>query len=331
MKTQSTAKKVGTGLVFGVCAVALSACTVPFLNDNAQADERLNEVQAVFVEVDNVVADSETLSKDILDSTLTTEVMDQKEKSAEDMQDRIDQIEENLNGKMAILDEVEMLNLSQDYRDGKFAQVKEAYKKRMELLDLADESVFRGKSLANAVVNYESGVSRFQNAIKLFEQVPEVRFEDPQTIITAKAIFEEISAEVKTMQTELNDAAASVNADVFSKVRDSAGDLGKVTQATDELVQIFAQLLVAAQAGDAAAYEQAVGLIPVQIEVIVTALQTFDANYPYDLVDDNGDLTKKGQDQVEVWKDQNFKTSLNDLEKLRNEVDQIDAKISSQN
>lgn len=331
MKIQSTFQKVGTGLVFGVCAVALSGCTVPFLNDNAQADQRLTEVQSTFVEVDNLVSEAETLSKDILNSTLTTEVMSRKEDSAEEMEDRISDMEENLAGKKAIFEEVDAMNISQDYRDGKFARTMEAYDKRVELLDLADESIFRGKSLASAVADYESGVSRFENSLKLFEQVPEVQFENPQTIIAAKQIFEEISSEVKTMQTELNNAASSVNAEVYSRVRDSAGDLGKVTQATDELVQIFAQLLVAAEARDQAAYEQAISAIPIQIEVIVTALEEFDANYPYELVDENGDLTKKGQDQVEIWKDENFKSSLNELDALRREIDQLDVQINTQN
>lgn len=330
MSVTKIRRKVAGTLVLGVFAFTFSGCT-NLLYQIDEANQRVEAIKQVFARVDSEVRDSIDVAEKVSSDSLTAKVMKSNESDIEEQSDKLAMAKEELENTQVLFAEMEQLRLSDDYRQSYLADVKAAKDKRLEAIDNADNMLFKAENLAEAVVNFDSGVSRLEQVGDKFLQIPEIDFNKPETIQLAQQILEDVSSEAKVAQTELNNAAASVNVEAFTSLRDAAKDLEDVADASDGLVKIFEALLVSAEAGDLATFEQSYNNLTVQLEVLVAALEKFEANFPEDVIDDNGDLTTKAENTIESWKDENFKSLMNTADDLKDEIDALDSKIASYN
>ncbi len=330
MNVKMITKKVGAAVSLGAFAFVFSGCT-SLLYQLDEANARVSAIKNVFASVDSVVRDSISIAEKVSNDSLTASIMTSNKADIAEQYDKLDAAKKQLEDTQSIFDEFNALRLSDEYRNSYLADVSAARNKRLDAIENADNLLFKAENLSSAIVSFDSGINRLDQIGAKFEQLPEISFEQPQTIQLASDILADVSAETKVAQTELNDAAASVNVVAFTSLRDAAKDLEEVAKASDDLVVSFASLLTTAQTGDLAAFEAAYANLPVQLEVLVAALENFQTNFPVDVIDNNNDLTTKSQSMVETWKDENFKDLLKESDMLKDEIDALDVKINSTN
>lgn len=330
MRVKTVPAKVAAGVALGAFALVFSGCT-SLLYQLDEANARVSAIQGVFAKADSVINDSVDLAEKVSEDSLTGKIMESNGDDVKVQMDALEEVTAELEGTQVIFDEFGALRLSDDYRSTYLGDLSAARQKRLEALENADNLLFRAENLASSIVDYESGINRIEQIAVKFEQLPEIDFEQPETIQLAQDILTDVSSESKTAQTELNSAAASVNVEAFTSLRDAAKDLEDVADASDGLVKIFAALLTSAEAGDLETFEASFNNLAVQLEVLVVALEKFETNFPADIIDDNSDLTTKAQSMIETWKDENFKDLFAQAEDLTEEIDALDQKINSFN
>ncbi|MBU1118563.1 hypothetical protein KKH43_01625 [Patescibacteria group bacterium] len=326
IKTLST--KAVCGVLVGFLVLTFSGCTIPLYHQVVEANKKVDEVKKIFSDSDAVVSEAHALSQKVYNDSLTQRVMENNLDDINELNGKLDTEKENLVKAEGILKEVEGYRLPQDYKDGYLKAVKDGRSKRIEQIDVVEGLLFESENLASALVDYYSAINRLEQVGNRMGEMPEISFENPETIEQAKQILGEVSTGAKEVQAEFNDAAASVSVDVFTKLRDTAVDLGNVADASDALVTIYEALLTAAINGDEQGFVNAYNQLPVQLEVLVASLEKFEAGFPADLVDNNGDLTTKAENMIQTWKDDNFKDLFNQYDDLQKTIDDIDNAIS---
>ncbi|MBU1167208.1 hypothetical protein KKC60_02260 [Patescibacteria group bacterium] len=312
-------------LLVGV--MAFSGCEIPIFHQTVEANKKADEVKAVFAEVDTATKGAFTLSQEVKDDALTNSVMKNNLDEVEKKTEELDEVKVKLEKTSATLNSAKSLRLSAKYQNY-IKALDEARAKRLEALNAAQDLLFESENLSSAIVKYYSAINRLEQVATKMGEMPEVTFDNPDTIKQAKTILGEVSVGTKETQTEFNEAATAVNAEVFTKLRDTAADLGNMADAADKLVTIYESLLTAAINGDEQGFVNAYNQLPVQLEILVASLEKFGNSFPYDLIDNNNDLTTKAQNQIETWKDENFKDPTSQYQESETGVTEADKKAA---
>lgn len=305
-----------------------AGCEIPFIHQMSAANQKVTEVKDVFTKADAVFKAVDDLSHKVYADSITNQVMSNNLEEIKKKEEELKKVKEDLTKAEEKLKEISVLSLPGNYKSQYLPALGEARRKRLDQLKNADDLLYKSKNLATSIVSYYSAISRLQQISDKMAKTPKIQFENPETIKQAQAIFKDVSSETKVCQTEFNEAAAAVNVDVFTKLRDSASDLSNMAEAADVVIKTLDALLKAAQSGNQPAFVEAYNLLPAQLEVMLAALDKFAKGFPQDMIDQNNDLTTKAQNQIQVWKDENFKDLFNAYSKLEGEIKTADQKVT---
>ncbi|MBU1118566.1 hypothetical protein KKH43_01640 [Patescibacteria group bacterium] len=325
MRAKNIVRGVSVSVLF-LSVLAFSACTIPLYHQTGKADQKIKEVKTVFDEVDGIAQSSFELSEKVYRDSLAEGVMKSNLDEVQTKQEELKESKEKIESTQSVIDEINAMRLPADYKEEALPKITEARSKRLEVVDVAEDLLFKSENLSSAIVNYYSATNRMENAVDKLDSLEELDFDDPETFSKAKAVFEEVSSEIKQSQSEYNAAAASVNAEVFSRLRDSVNDFSIVAESLDKIIVHLEELYDCVQKKDKEAclktYEELLG----EYQVFTSALQNFSINFPYDLVKGN-DFTTKGENQIQVWKDENFKNLFDDYDSKKRELEEIDNRV----
>lgn len=297
--------------------------TCSMFSDASSADSIRRELQVSFDFIDSTLLQAEQFNTDFLANAPTFELMGSNLRTLIPLDDQLVDAQAALTHTRDVQQDMLYLNMPDWYTGPYAAAVDDQIEQREQAVAQYQAILLKEKNFALAVTSFYSGLYRFYAATDAVDTLPPLDPENPQPVATEVQLIQE---EISLATSDFNSAAAYVNVELFTRMRDSAVDF---QQALDTLSQMASWLEAMQQEADPDQLQIMFDQVDQLSYTLDLLLTQFSAGIPTEYLNEQDQFTSVALEDFVAWRVTTIDSIVSEARATVYAIDYIDSQADN--
>lgn len=293
--------------------------TCSLFSDAGKADTIRGQMQASFDFIDESLAETEEINTSFLSNTPTFELMKSDLGAFVQLDDQLVEAQVAVTRTQDLRQDMIYLNMPDWYTGPYSSALDDQIAKRGQAVTQYQAVLLKEENFALAVTSFYNGLYRFYDATDAADTLPPFDPANPEPLASE---VQRIQAEISLATSDFNSAAAYVNVELFTRMRDSAVDFQQALDTLRQMVSLLEDMQLETDPDQLQFQSEQMDQLSYTLDLL---LDQFSAGTPTEYLDQQDHFTTTALEDFIAWRATNLDPVVKEARALLNEIEQIDA------
>lgn len=306
-------------ILIPLVASIFAGSTCGVFSDARKADSIRGQMQSAFDFTDSTLTSVEEFNTSFLANAPTFELMKSDLDILVPLDAQLVQAQVAVTDAKDLQQDMTYLNMPDWYTGPYSAAVNDQITKRQQAVTEYQTILIKEENFALAVTSFYNGLYKFYSATDAVNSLPPL---DPTNPTSLADEVERIKGDISQATSDFNSAAAYVNVELFTRMRDSAVDFQQALNTLEQMVRLLEDMQQETDPDELQLQSDQMDQLSFTLDNL---LSQFSAGIPTEYLDEQDHFTTLALKDFIAWRATNLDPTVKTARALLLEIEQVDA------